>query len=170
MLEGLYPQLEIPSVYGFDFRKAYAEGVRGLIFDIDNTLVPHDAPADARAEGLVRNLKDMGFCLTIVSNNSEERVVTFTERMGIPYVCRAHKPSPAGYLAACQKMDLVPEQVLFFGDQIFTDIWGANRAGVKSVLVAPLDPDTDLFQIRLKRLLEKPVLWAFHRRQRRQAS
>lgn len=167
MLERLYPKREIESVYGFDFRKAYDEGVRGLIFDIDNTLVPHDAPADARYEGLARNLTAMGFRLMIVSNNSAPRVEAFTRETGIPFICNAKKPSPKGYLNACKQMGVPPEKTLFFGDQIFTDIWGANNAGIESILVRPLDLSTDLLKIRFKRLLEKPVLWAWHRRQKR---
>ena len=166
MLERLFPKREIRSVYGFDFHKAYAEGIRGLLFDTDNTLVPHDAPADARYEALAANLFAMGFHVMIVSNNRDARVRAFTEKTGIPYICDAHKPSPKGYLEACRRMGVSPDQTLFFGDQIFTDIWGANNAGIESILVEPIDKRTDLFKIRLKRILEKPILWMYHRRQK----
>lgn len=169
MFERLYPKAYIKSIYGYDFARAWDEGVRGLLFDVDNTLVPHDAPGETKSAALMKRLRTQGFQLMIVSNNHEPRVKAFAEASGIPgYIYLAHKPSPKGYLAACKKMGLKPQQVRFFGDQIFTDIWGANNAGVYSVLVEPIDRSTDLFKIRLKRLLEKPVLFCYFRKCRKE--
>lgn len=171
MFRKFYPREYTKSVYGYDFARAYAEGVRGLLFDIDNTLVPHDAPATQRSTAFIQHLKTEGFKVMIVSNNKEPRVRAFTEACGIPdYIYLAHKPSPRGYLDACKKMGLLPEQVRFFGDQIFTDIWGANNAGIYSVLTAPLDPSTDLFKIKLKRMLERPILWSYFRQRKKAQS
>ena len=158
-----YPSEYADSIFSYDFAKAYADGKRLILFDIDNTLVPHGAPADQRTLELFRDLKDMGYSLCGISNNREPRVRKFCDAVGVPFIHKAGKPSPAGYLKAVRDAGRKPEEALFFGDQLFTDIWGARRAGIRSVLVDPVDRSTDEIQIRFKRLLEKPVLKAFFR-------
>lgn len=71
----------------------YEEGYRGLIFDIDNTLVPHGAPADERAKALFARLKAIGFSSCLISNNQEPRVKMFNEEIQTNYIFNAHKPS-----------------------------------------------------------------------------
>ena len=155
----LYPCQRIESVYGFDFEAAKSKGIKALFFDIDNTLVPHDAPADERSRGLMAVLRHKGFSLGLVSNNREPRVKSFAESCGgLEYVFLSGKPKPDGYLRLCERLSVKPDQVFFFGDQLFTDIWGANNAGIESILVEPIDKNTDIPRIRIKRWLEKPIL------------
>lgn len=146
------------------YTREYGRGVRGIIFDIDNTLVPHGAPADARAEALFKKLRDTGFRTCLISNNHEGRVKPFAERVGASYTCDAGKPLRKGYLAAMAAMETSPAETLFIGDQILTDVLGANNAGIRSFLVRPVAPETDPFQVRLKRILERPVLFFFRRK------
>ena len=80
------------------------------------------------------------------------------EKLGIAYICDAGKPSPRGYLEACRRMGITPRQTACIGDQLFTDVLGANRAGIYSILVVPVDRGTDILRIRIKRRLEGPVL------------
>ena len=75
----LYPRDYVESTYDIDFQKLYAEGYRGVIFDVDNTLVPHNAPADERAKAFFKELNDIGFKALLLSNNKEPRVKTFKE-------------------------------------------------------------------------------------------
>ena len=159
----LFPAEYSASVSGYDFDAAYAAGKRLILFDIDNTFVPHGAPADEKTKELFKKLKEKGFRFCGISNNKEPRVRMFCDAVGVPYVFNAGKPAKGGYLEALRKCGAKPDEALFFGDQIFTDIWGANRAGIDSVLVKPIDRGTDEIQIRLKRLLEKPVIKAFFR-------
>ena len=159
-----YPSELISSTYRIDFERLYAEGYRGIIFDIDNTLVPHGAPADERAIRLFRRLKEIGFSCCLVSNNKRPRVEMFNRDVGVHIVWLAHKPLPGGYRKAMEMYGASPAETIFFGDQIFTDIWGANRAGIDSVLVKPVDKSTDEIQIVLKRFLEKPLIKAFFKR------
>lgn len=161
--KSLLPSAYAPSIYGYDFQKAYDAGKRVILFDIDNTLVPHGAPADERAKEFFASLKKMGFSLCAVSNNREPRVKLFCDAAGVPYVYKAGKPKKDGYLKGVRMFGYDPSEALFFGDQIFTDIWGANRAGIDSVLVKPIDLSSDEIQIRLKRHLEKSVVRSFFR-------
>lgn len=144
------------NIFGIDWRKEYAKGLRGIILDIDNTLVPHDAPADARAKGLIDDLKEMGYRLFIVSNNHEPRAKSFADSVGVPYLCEALKPKPDKILEAIRRMGLNKDQVAAVGDQVFTDAWGAKNAGIRMILTEPLAPETDTPFIKLKRVLEIP--------------
>ncbi len=162
MLKKFYPGEYVDSTYEIDFDGLYAQGYRGIIFDIDNTLVPHDAPADARARGLFAHLKELGFACTLLSNNKEPRVKTFNDAVQVSYICKAGKPKPGNYRLAMERMGTDTTNTLFVGDQVFTDIYGANLAGIRSVLVKPIHPKEEI-QIVLKRYLEKIVLFFYKR-------
>ena len=161
-LERFYPKERIASAYEIPYEKFREYGYRGIIFDIDNTLVPHGAPADGRAVALFKRLHGLGFATCLLSNNKEPRVKSFAEQVKSPYLYKGGKPSPAGYRRAMERMGLGPGETLFVGDQLFTDIYGANRAGLYSILVNPIHPREEI-QIVLKRFLEKPVLAAYER-------
>lgn len=134
-----------------------ARGAKGLVFDIDNTVVAQDAPADEAAKAYFRRLYEAGIRTFVVSNNGEPRVKAFAEAVGCGYYCKAQKPSRRGYLAAIRRMHLRRKEVIVVGDQLFTDIWGANRSRIRSVLVAPVDPRKDTAGVRLKRPFEKII-------------
>ena len=104
-------------------------GYRGVIFDIDNTLVPHGAPADERAKKLFQRLGDIGFHSCLISNNQEPRVKMFNQDIGTEYIYNAHKPSTKNYIRAMEIMGTDRTNTVFVGDQLFTDVWGAKRAG-----------------------------------------
>lgn len=162
MLELFYPDLYLDSAYQIDFGEYYRKGYRGIIFDIDNTLVPHGAPADARSIELIGRLKEMGFGVVFLSNNKEPRVKMFNDAVHAEYIYKAGKPGKKGYLKAMEMMGTERKTTLFVGDQLFTDVWGARNTGIFSILVYPIDKKEEI-QIVLKRYLEKIVL-AFYRR------
>lgn len=156
-----YPDDDQESAYSIDYRLLYEKGYRGVIYDIDNTLVPHGAPADARAVQHFSELREIGYRFCLISNNKEPRVSSFANAIGGAfYVFDAHKPSRKAYLEAVRKMGLSKNQVFFVGDQIFTDVYGAKRAGLYSILVKPIHPKEEI-QIVLKRYLEKIVLFFY---------
>ena len=165
MFEMFFPDDYVASTYVIPFEKLYKEGYRGLIFDIDNTLVPHGAPADERAKKLFGRLKDIGFDCCLLSNNQEPRVKMFNEEIGVHYICDAHKPSVKNYQKAMEIMGTDLKSTIFIGDQLFTDGWGAKRTGIRNFLVKPIHPKEEI-QIVLKRQLEKIVLY-FYKKQRR---
>lgn len=162
MFDLFFPDRYVASTYVIDFEKLYENGYRGLIFDIDNTLVPHGAPADARAEELFLRLKAIGFHCCLISNNKEPRVKRFNEKIQVDYVYDAHKPSTKNYKKAMEIMGTAKDNTVFVGDQLFTDVWGAKRAGIASILVKPIHPKEEI-QIVLKRYLEKIVLFFYKR-------
>lgn len=162
MFETFYPGNYVDSAYEIPYEKLYERGYRGIIFDVDNTLVPHGAPADARAIELFERLRAIGFSTCILSNNKEPRVFPFADKVGSPYIFKGGKPSRKGYERAMERMKTDRDTTLFVGDQLFTDVWGANRTGLYSILVKPINPKEEI-QIVLKRYLEAIVL-AFYRK------
>lgn len=169
MLEGFYPKEYRNSTYEINFEDFYEKGFRGIIFDIDNTLVPHGMPADERAIALMKRLKKIGYRVTMLSNNKEPRVKMFCDAVDAPYIFKAGKPNPQNYRKAFVEMGTNEKNTLFVGDQIFTDVWGANKAGLHSILVRPIHPKGEI-QIVLKRYLERIVLYFYQRAQRRKSS
>ena len=87
ILKRFYPDYRAASVYDIDFDRLYREGVRGLLFDIDNTLVPHGAPADSRAVGLFARLREIGFHTCLISNNQPPRIIPFAKAVQSSAVC-----------------------------------------------------------------------------------
>ena len=163
MLECFYPDVYISSTYQIDFQKYYDSGYRGIIFDIDNTLVPHGAPADTRSIRLIESLKKMGFQILLLSNNKEPRVKMFNDTVHVHYIFKAGKPGRGGYRKAMEQMGTNEKNTLFVGDQLFTDVWGARNTGIFSILVQPIDKKEEI-QIVLKRYLEKIVLFFYQRK------
>ena len=137
-----------------------------MIFDIDNTLVMHGAPADERAKNLFMRLKLIGFDCCLLSNNQEPRVKMFNEDVHVHYIFDAHKPSTKNYEKAMELMGTDKTNTIFIGDQLFTDVWGAKRTGIRNILVKPIHPKEEI-QIVFKRKLEKIVLHFYKKSKRR---
>lgn len=165
MFNTFYPDAYLASTYVIRFEELYAKGYRGIIFDIDNTLVPHGAPADQRTLELFDRLRKIGFETCLISNNQEPRVRPFAEAVQSNYVYDAHKPSRKNYKKAMELMHTDENTTFFVGDQLFTDVWGAKRTGIKSILVKSIHPKEEI-QIVLKRYLEKIVLY-FYKKDRK---
>lgn len=160
MLERFYPDEYYESAYIIDFEQYYKNGYRGIIFDIDNTLVPHGAPADERSVALFKRLKDIGYDTVLLSNNKEARVAMFNEPIGTKTIWKAQKPLPDNYKKAMEIMHTDTSNTLFVGDQLFTDVLGAKNAGIRAILVKPMNPKEEI-QIVLKRKLEAIVLRSY---------
>ncbi|MCQ2542364.1 MAG: YqeG family HAD IIIA-type phosphatase [Lachnospiraceae bacterium] len=169
MLETFYPGDYLDSTYDIDFEGYYEKGYRGIIFDIDNTLVPHGAPADKRAKALFERLHSLGFKTLVLSNNKEPRVKSFAKVVRAKYIFKADKPSRKGYRMAMGIMETDESNTLFVGDQLFTDVWGANRTGLFSILVKPIHPKEEI-QIVLKRIPEKWVLYFYNKKKTKKKS
>lgn len=164
MLNSFYPDDYITSVYDVDFDALFAEGYRVVLFDVDNTLVPHNAPCDDRSVGFFNALKSIGFKTAMISNNGEPRVKTFCEGVkGDGYLYKAGKPKATAYLKALDMFGVNKNQAIFCGDQIFTDILGAKNAGIRTIMVKPVLKWKEEPQIVLKRFLEAIVLFFYGR-------
>ena len=162
MLQRFYPTECADSTYEIPFEDWYEKGYRGIIFDIDNTLVPHGAPATKESVALFQRLRRIGFDTCLTSNNKEPRVAPFAKAVGSKYIYKADKPRRTGYKRAMKLMETDVSNTLFVGDQLFTDVYGANRTGIPTILVKPIHPKEEI-QIVVKRYLEKIVLYFYRK-------
>lgn len=164
-----YPTLyrrRITDVTSDDLRRL---GVRGVLLDVDNTLTTHDNPnLTAEVREWLDNMQAKGFFLLIVSNNVEERVAPFAEKIGLPFCAHARKPLPYGYRKAAASLGLPKKECVAIGDQIFTDILGANLTGIPSVLLEPIEPEVEQKFIVFKRKVERLLMKNRHQRRRRE--
>lgn len=159
------PNLHVESIYEIDLDALRQVGISGLITDLDNTLIEWDNPqtSDELMEW-VRKLKNQGFQVVIVSNNrNAKRVAFFAEKLGVYYISRAKKPTLTAFTRALDLLGLQPGQAVMVGDQLLTDIFGGNRAGMHTILVKPMK-DTDSFFTRFNRAAERIVIRALRKR------
>lgn len=152
------PDYYYRDIYSIDFEELRQRGIRGLLFDLDNTICAYSDPdPDRRMIQFFQDLEDRGFVVALVSNNSRKRVERFNRPLGLPIFPRAHKPLLHGIRHMMRKMGLRPEHTALVGDQVYTDVWGGNRAGLTTVLVNPVKNQETAF-FRMKRKMEQPVL------------
>lgn len=148
------------TIYDIDFNKLYDEGKKFILFDLDNTLLPYDIPlADAKLKELLNAIQNIGFIILIVSNNSNERVTNFCNDLSLQCITKAKKPLNYGFKKALKKLSY-PEKnkVISVGDQLMTDVLGAKRVGIYTILVKPLKKSNEKWYTRYNRKMEKHVL------------
>ena len=154
----IYPKKYVPSVYEIDFEQLYKEGYRGVLFDVDNTLVAFDCmDAPDLLVSFIRGLQKMGFEVGLVSNNTTARVVALNRKLNLEIMPNAMKPFTFRLKRILKEIDVVPGKAIFVGDQLFTDVWVGNAMGLYSVLVQPIQKKEQLVTW-VKRGLESLVL------------
>ncbi|MBX6350492.1 MAG: YqeG family HAD IIIA-type phosphatase [Clostridia bacterium] len=154
---GFRPDFVYPDLFSVDLGALRRRGVRALCVDLDNTLVPWNGPPDERALAWLDRARSFGFRVALVSNNSRRRTAEFARRTGLPIVAPAQKPRRAGIRRALALLGTPPEEAAVIGDQLWTDVWGGNRAGCTTVLVRPVDR-REFAGTRVARLVEAAVL------------
>ncbi len=158
MKHEFYPKLILDSVKDITYELLTSNNIKGLILDIDNTLVPnHVAEADESTLRWIEKMKASGLKLCIVSNAARKRVIRFNDKLSLDAVHRAFKPRTGAFEKAQRIMGLESHDIAVIGDQIFTDIYGGNKAGMFTILVKPIDRREGIF-VRLKRFPEKRIL------------
>lgn len=160
----LCPRLYVNSVHQIDLNALKQSGIRGIIVDLDNTLVPWNEDAEfPKAVAWLKKVKDMGMLVCIVSNNHPRRAKTLAGTFDIPFIWQAVKPRRRAFRKAMQMMMIDKSQTAVVGDQVFTDILGGNRLGLYTILVRPLKKQ-EFFGTRIVRQVEKVILFSLRRR------
>lgn len=165
MLEKYYPYEYARSVFAIDYKKLYEMGYRGLIFDLDNTLVHHGEPSTEKVDKLFAYLNKLGFRTILLTNNDEERVKLFIKNIKTDYICDADKPDPSAYLKALERLGLPKEKTVSLGDQMFIDIIGANSVGIPTILVHYIKAPGEVW-LGFKRYIEMAILFVYRRRKK----
>lgn len=158
MINLLTPDLYVESVLKLNLEKLKQKNIKGLIIDIDNTLVSWEIKyASEKTKEWLLNLEKEGFKVCLVSNNTEDRVVTFNEELKLPAIHRASKPRIGAFKRAMKIMDTKIENTAVIGDQIFTDVLGGNRMRLFTVLVVPIE-GKEFWWTTFVRKIERHVL------------
>jgi len=160
LLDKYFPYEYVEDVQSIDYQALYTKGYRALIFDIDNTLVPHGADSTPEVDKLFVKIHEMGFKTLLLSNNSEERILRFKQNIDTLYIHDADKPEAKNFLKALDMLDVSKGEAIVIGDTTFTDIVGANNAGLASILVKYIGYYKKEKK-GIRRNLEKVILWLY---------
>ena len=161
------PDIMFDSIHDITPDYLLSKGIRAVVLDIDNTLVTYGMPEPtAEVTNWIEALQAKGISVALASNNGRERVERFNKKLGVFTTYKSGKPSPRAVFASCGHFGVRPEETAVIGDQIFTDVCCAKRAGALAILVTPLPYDENLF-FKFKRLMEKPFIHAYRRKQER---
>ncbi|MFJ7637286.1 YqeG family HAD IIIA-type phosphatase [Peribacillus sp. NPDC097264] len=164
MLKLFLPSEHVQSIFDIDPEKLKEKGIKGVITDLDNTLVEWDRPT-ATPELIIwiDKLRAHGILVTIVSNNNEKRVRSFSDPLQIPFIHQARKPMARAFHKARKAMGLKLEETVVIGDQLMTDVLGGNRGGFHTILVVPV-AQTDEFRTKINRYFERKIMAFFKRK------
>ena len=151
------PTVAVENVTDITPELIVSMGARAIILDVDNTLATHGSPVPfAGSVEWAHAMRKAGIKVVIMSNNVKERVAPFAEKYELPFLCMALKPLPFAYWRAARFLGVPLREAVAVGDQVFTDILGANLAFMKSILLVPPDPESSL-SFRVRRRLEVPI-------------
>lgn len=154
----LFPNLYVPTILDIPLDELGEKGIKAFILDLDNTITEwNNNSITEEVHQWFNQVEAAGFKACILSNNAEQRVMQVAKSLGIPYIYRAKKPRRGGYYQAVSRMEVKPEETAVIGDQIFTDVWGGNRAGLFTILVVPLS-SREFMGTKISRAMEYFVL------------
>ncbi|MDU5235841.1 MAG: YqeG family HAD IIIA-type phosphatase, partial [Staphylococcus sp.] len=158
------PNDYVQSVFQIDIEKLANSGFKGIITDLDNTLVGWDVKTPTKEiQEWFKKANDLGLTITIVSNNNEKRVSGFSKDLDVDFIFKARKPMGRAFKKAIQHMNIKPEETIVIGDQMLTDVLGGNNNGLYTIMVVPVKK-TDGFLTRLNRIIERRLLNYFKRK------
>ena len=158
MFKKFYPDYKLKNIDEIDFNIFAEKNIKFALLDIDNTLVSYTSPlADDVARNFLSKLTENGIRYVFVSNNHRDRVEKFASEFNAFYVNDSGKPLLFGIKRAMRHLGAKKENTVLIGDQVFTDVYGGNRAGLLTIMVEPIEAkETPFFGV--KRKLEKIVL------------
>ncbi len=154
----LYPDKYYASIFEIELEKLKKEGIVGIIVDLDNTLIAWNERETPEALHKWLNVvKDYGFRLCIVSNSTTVRAMDVAKNVGLPLIAKAWKPRAKAFIKAMAKLATSRSETAVIGDQIFTDVLGGNKLGLKTILVVPVSKK-EMWTTRIIRKLERKIL------------
>lgn len=149
------PDMYQKSIYTINYEKLFEDGIRCLLFDLDNTCVPYvEKTPTKKLKDLFDKLKDMGFKVIIFSNATKKRLEPFKNELVVDCSYSSKKPSKRKFFKVLKMFNYDLSETAIIGDQLFTDIFGGNRVGIKTILVNPMSNE-DLFITKIFRVLER---------------
>ena len=157
-MEIYVPDMYQKSIYSIDYKKLLERGIKCLLFDLDNTIVPVKMKEpNEKLKDLFEELKEMGFKLIIFSNSPKSRLRPFKEGLKVDCSASTRKPKSKKFLQVLNIYGLAVSEVAIIGDEILTDVVGGNRIGITTILVNPISKQ-DMFLARFRRVYEKHIM------------
>ncbi|WP_332457826.1 YqeG family HAD IIIA-type phosphatase [Tumebacillus avium] len=157
MLEKFIPSLHLHTIYDIDLDKLRRKGIRGVITNLDNTLVEQDSSyTNEKLTSWLQKIRDHEMKVVIVSNNKELRVSSFARPLGIPFVYEARKPWGHPFSRALKLLHTTSRDTVVIGDQLLTDIVGGNRWGFFTIWVDPIS-ETEGWPTKVNRFIERQI-------------
>lgn len=158
MLSKFVPDKYQKSIYTINYKKLKREGIKCILFDLDNTLVPTSInKPDKKLINQINDIKSLGFKVIIMSNCPKQRLSPFQKTLMVDCAAFALKPKKDKYEKILKMYDFKEKEVCSIGDQIVTDVFGANRMGITSIYVNPMGTK-DFFATAINRFLERKIL------------
>ena len=155
-MNNFVPDMYQKSIYHIDYNKLLDDGIKCLLFDLDNTCIPYkDKVPNKKLLELFDHLKDIGFKLIIFSNATKKRISPFKKELNVDCLARAKKPSRKNFLKILDLFSYDLSEVAIIGDQLYKDILGGNRVGIRTILVNPMSKDDMILTKLIFRNLEK---------------
>ena len=154
----IYPNLYLDSVKDINATLLKKNNINGIILDVDNTLIDYYRNLVEGAEMWCNDLKNEGIkCIILSNSNKKDKVSDVAKKLDVESLMFAKKPLKSGFRRALERLELKPENVAVVGDQLFTDVIGAKRMGMFSILVKQVGPK-DIFITKLKRPIESAIM------------
>lgn len=158
-MEKYIPDIYQRNIFTIDYQKLATNGIKCILFDLDNTLAPYyQKEPDRKLIDLFNNLKERGFTIAILTNSTKKRLEPFKNTLNVESIYSANKPNPKGFNEIIKKLEFSINEVAIIGDQILTDIVGGNKVGITTILTTPL-VKKDFPLTRLGRVLENFIIY-----------
>lgn len=158
------PDIYKKSIYDIDYEHLKSIGIHCILFDLDNTIAPLDILSpDKKLMDLFMYLEDLGIKSIILSNACKKRVEPFKERCNLDSAYKACKPLKKKYLKILDMYSYKDTEIACIGDELLTDILGANRLGFTSILVNPISKKEAVI-VKFRRIVENIIYYNFKKR------
>ena len=158
MLNKFYPNYMFENVEKIPFNLIHSERIKGIMFDMDNTLINGKYTHTKELKMWIKEMKKQGIKMCIFSNTTRiNKVKKVAKEFGMNYIYNGFKPFKFGFKKAEKLLQIDKENLVIIGDQLFTDIYGGNRYGIKTILVKPIE-DKEIFLTKMKRPLERKII------------
>lgn len=158
MIELYKPDIYKKDIYAIDYKKLKSIGIKCILFDLDNTLVPYYRNKPTRKiKDYIENIKDKGFKVILFSNSNKKRLTPFKDILEVDCSASSHKPFSKKFKKVLTEYKYSESEVAIIGDQIITDIYGGNRIGIFTILVTPIS-NREAFWTKFNRIYEKYII------------
>lgn len=163
-MEKFIPDIYVKSIFDIDYKALKLRGIKCILFDLDNTIAPVTIPIPNQSmKDLIADIELQGFKVIILSNASKSRVEPFKEKLNVDASYHSFKPFKKKYKKIMAIYNFKDNEIACVGDQILTDIYGANKMGFLSILVNPISK-IDLIGTKINRVIERKIFKKLEKR------